>query len=610
MEGTDDDAQNSLLTIVMKQTWLRRPNQIANAYLLLLGVSLFVWPVVMGIPSMRARLLWIVLAAGCSIISAALVAYATDGLKLRFAPPSQSLVITSLVIGAALLIANIGIPPLTFSDELTISLPGMTAVAKLSHLLGWPVLILITLLSLFLSERVSRYNTLGIFLLLSIVAVTVALKAGSTGLALRYPPLVHLMQIGSAIITGSNPVLFRFPNVLWTIGMLTVLWHFTPRWTVFARVAAACAVILGPLGWTYHMVLYQACGELTIALTAIFLTHAIIEKKEASYESAFLGMTFALWILYRPTCLPVFVAVLALLCVTKRWRSALWIAAIALPVIIAWMALSPLYTVQYNLTSSSYALGNNSHTSVVEAIATAAKALPENFHPWILLMFAAVTILALLKGTPSQRLLLGIAWIVALASSVPQQILAGSTFYGVARLNILILLPFGLALGCIAMRAAWWSRIATEAAVILLIALTPIRFLDYVQLLRSHSPDIYRTPPEGYDALPVSDAAALLVPKYKDTIVILAPQYEFLDWLMVQGLISAADKRGILDRSNAWTTTSRARPVLVQAPVTTTYGPNLSEADEARLRAAREWALKQKDHRIVKLGIEETVVVP
>ena len=110
--------------------------------------------------------------------------------------------------------------------------------------------------------------------------------------------------------------------------------------------------------------------------------------------------------------------------------------------------------------------------------------------------------------------------------------------------------------------------------------------------------------------MPVSDAAASLLPEHKDTIIILAPQYEFLDWLMVQGDITAADKRGILDRSAAWKPASRTRPVLVQAPVTTTYGPNLPEAEEARLRSAREWALKQKNHRIVKLGIEETVVVP
>ena len=473
---------------------IRQTNAV-HAYLLLLGVCFFVWPVVMGIPSVHARFAWIALAAVCALLSAALAERVAGGLKIKIVMPSRSLVITLLATAAILVIAHYGIPPLTFSDELTISLPGITAVAKLSHLLGWPLLVLITLRSLFLFGRAPRYATLGIFLLLVIGAVIIAMKGGSTGLALRYPPLVHLMQIGATIFTGAHPALFRGPDILWTIGMLAVLWHFTPRWNVYARVAAACAIILGPLGWTYHMVLYQACGELTIALLAIFLTHAIIEKKDAPEESMLLGMTFALWMLYRPTCLPVFVTVLILLCVTKKWRSALWTGAIALPVIVAWMALSPLYTVQYNLTSSAYALGSNSHTSLLEAMVTAVKALPENFHPWILLMFAAVSILAFARGTKSECVLLGIAFLVAFASAVPQQVLAGSTFYGVARLNILLLLPFGLALGCICAEKEWWSRIVTEGAILLLVFLTPFHFLGYIQSLRAHAPDIYRTPP-------------------------------------------------------------------------------------------------------------------
>lgn len=582
------------------------PGGLAAGYGVLLGACFFLWPVVAGIPSVPLRFAWIAGAFAC--------AFASWRAAVRLDDVRTSLVLRAVpwktlgVVFAVLVAYGWFLPPLTFSDEVTIALPGFTVAHRLASPLGWvPVWTMLAVAAgaVGVLMRTGSSRVAGVAIIgMALVACAVAATGMQSGLAMRYPPLVHVVQFLSTALASGSPWLLRVPNALWTCALIATAWITLKEWPRSARIALCLGMMLGPLGWTYRTALFQACGELTLAL---WLTLLLASRSSWTNRRVLLvGVVGALWVLYRPTGLaPVAASLLLLALLGKRheaWRA----ASIIGPVALAWFALSPLYAATYSLVGDESAAVHAGLRTPWLPLIAALRALPMNLHPVGLAALVLSSVLALVLGNRAHRSLLGWAWCVALASSVPQQLLVGDLFTGVARMNVLVLVPLGVSIGCLAtMRVA--GKIAAASALAALLAVTPFSFARYTQHLRATSADIYRAPTEGYVALPVSRALHHVLQR-SVTPTVLAPQYTILDLAVAMGSITLAERNAIIERSASWSPDTPARPVVVQGPVDARYAPNLAPNAEERLRAAREWALGQQ-HEVYRLGSEEALVV-
>ncbi len=592
-----------------------RPEMIVHGYLLLLGTLFFLWPVSAGIPGMKLRITWIV----CATVFCLLSAWALER-SLRSAKPvtvkmPQSVCLGLIALAVLLLLYGATIPILTFSDEATIALPSLTLLKHIAHFTTWIGLFVIvnivwSLLPIFLDVLTRRWAII-CFIGLALFALMTAQFLPESRFLVRYPPLVHLMQAFSTASTFGALSYLRTPNMFWTILLGMALWEWR-TWPPAARIAAFLAILLGPLGWTYRTVLFQACGEITLGMIAVLLLAGIfLERKHEKTLGAFLGAIFALWFLYRPTSLAAIVASLIALALFRRRSAAFTTASVALPVVAAWLLLSPIYTASYGFFSPGESqLQDLAAEGFFRPLFIMLQSLPANFHIVALVILIGTSALTLLLGERNSRILLLTAWLIALPPSIGQQMTSGDAFHGVARYNILLLLPLGLAVGnlFVPSRLRLVGPIIGLACIAALFVITPFDFIDYTQRLRASSIDIYRTPPEGYLALPVQNA----VDKYlrEPHLVVLAPQSTFLDLFVATGELTVPERSAIMERSPRWTPDSPDRPILIQAPVGTSYRPNLTERQEDNLRVAREWGLLQPNHRIEKLGIEEIVIVP
>lgn len=584
---------------------------LAKIYGVLCAGLLFVWPVVAGIPGIESRLLWLSIALPLLLLSFTLLTHALKGVgRLQWQLPPWSIRGGLVVLTGVILAYTTTIPPLAFSDELTIAIPGITVAYSIAAMMGWPILIALLLLGilgfLFFLPRWSHRAVLSIIFICWLVGVGVALTGIQSGLALRYPPVMHAMQVFSTILTAGVPTLLRTPNALWTILLGLTIWTLLPRWTTTAKIGIFAALMLGPLGWTYRIALYQACAELTIGLAAALLLWQLIEQRNRREIASITGAIFGLWFLTRPTSLAALTGSICLLVLLRRWKEIRWMLAVAAPLIIAWLALSPLFTAQYHLTSSG--MLPTSLLPLWEALL----ALPKNFTPLGLVVLLLPSIILFFAGSPSQRLLLFSAWCIALPPALLQHLLAGSTFYGVGRYNVLLLLPEALAIGMLLMGTLRWKQMGKwlgAFCVLLLLWITPWHFASFLQELRASSDDIYRTPAEGYLPFALQPTLSDLLPTTKDTIVVLAPHYTVLDFFVATRVITLAERTFIIERSRDWSPASTARPVIIQAPTIASYQPNLTAEEEGRLRDARAWALDQP-HQIVLYGTEETIIVP
>lgn len=595
----------------IKRTLTFEAQTLANAYGLLCAGLLFLWPVVTGIPGIESRFLWLSIALPMLLLSFTLLTHALKGIgPLHWHLPPWSICGGLIVITGMILAYTTSIPPLAFSDELTIAIPGVTVAYKLASFLGWPMLITLTVLlcvgGFALPQRCNHRCMVGLVFALWLVAVTMALTGIESGLALRYPPVMHAVQLFATILTAGSPLLLRAPNVLWTMLLGLMLWQLLPEWPTRAKIGMFAAILLGPLGWTYRIVLYQACAELTVGATTTLLLWHMVRGSERRDLAGAMGATFGLWFLIRPTSLAALAGALLLLALLRRWKDILWALSVALPIIVAWLALSPLFTAQYNLTSSGML-----PTSLLP-LSEALRALPRNFHPIGLAILLSTSFFALFAGSREQRLLLLAAWSIALPPALLQHLLAGPTFYGVARYNVLLLLPQACAIGMLFAGLTTYKRLGVALGTVSLLALlwiTPFRFASFLQEERATSKDIYRTPSEGYLPLPLQQTLEELLPLEKETIVIVAPHYTLLDFFVARHTLTLAERSSIIARSRAWSQDSTVRPVVIQAPTVAPYQPNLTQEEEDRLRSARIWALKQP-HHILRYGMEETIIAP
>jgi hypothetical protein len=516
-----------------------------------------------------------------------------------------------VAVGACLLFLVRNLPPVAFGDELTILLPGLSAVTALARMLSWPGIFAMAILccaALIIAVRHERFFFTAVLAVgFLATGILVALFGRENGLALRYPPFMNLLQAVAAVLTHGSLSFFRLPNVLWTVGFGWTLWQFLPRWSETAKWTSFFVVSLGPLGWTYRTVLYQACGELTLGLiTSLLLAHVLNDTQKRKSAAALLGAAFAFWILYRTTAIAALFCSLILLWLLRHRVAAKIAAAVALPVAFAWLALAPLYTAQYGFGSAQFSLFV-SVQRMVGGLVSALFALPLNFHPLGLAALIGGTFLAWYVTTQENRRILLASWCIGISTAIFQQLLAGPVFFGVARYNILLLLPLTLSIGMLIAEKKFWIRGMGVTAITVIVWVTPFSFISFAQEIRHTVPHLYQTPTEGYLPLPTLEALTLLTAKHKN-FAFLGPNRALLDLLVVQGKLTKEERTVILERSDAWNLSSPQVPVLIQAPVQVHYQPNLSPNEESLLRETRNWGLT-RPHTLTRLGTEETLIV-
>lgn len=589
---------------------------VAIFYTLLLAMCFFGWPVVTGMPTIGSRLLWIPFALVCLIISVTVVKKSlqeTPRPKNHLHEVPWSLLIF-LCLGFLLYTATI--PPLDFSDEITMSLPGLRMISIITMNIGWPALLLILAIgcmgSFLLCIRGMRKTLWGIIVLLVVLSVSLALLDIESGLAVRYPPLVHLIQTFGSGLTNDSVTLFRLPNVIWTLLLAIALWQWLPDWSKWRKGVLLLCLMTGPLGWSYRIVLMQACGEVTLGMTAAILIRNIITKEDRTEIQAlagYLGMTLALWILYRPTSVAVLIPVIIALWVIRRRRAASIVSGISLPIVLTWFVLSPLYAAQYRFASRASGGVLATIQRATDVMTHATLSLPHNLHPVALFVLLFSSAIVLLAGRRHDRILLLITWGIAGAGSLSQNVLAAEMFSGVARYSILILLPLGTGIGGMlaSEKRHMPMNIAGILCVALLLLITPWDFVSYAQSLRVTDRDIWRSPNEGYLPTPAYQAVLTLTREGKEPAIV-GPVGQLPDLLLATGEISAQKRERMMATSRKWSLSQPTRPVMILSPVSATYRPNLSVEEEHYLKEVRAWALSQP-HTVVRLGMEEAIIV-
>ena len=502
--------------------------------------------------------------------------------------------------------------PLTFfSDEAAMALPALTLIEKVSTIITWPGLILLSIalaMSFFFACRSLRTSyVLGIVFMLALFAAALSVfTTHASTLVMRYPPLVHIMQSITIVLTDGNLDALRLPNLLWTILLALSLWYLTPSFQPVARVSSFVTLFLTPFGWTYHVLLYQACGEITLGMTAVLLLSRIFtEKNEKQREalSAWLGMLFSLWILYRPTSIAIFSATALLLLIMKQRRSAFNTLSIAAPIALLSLGTYFLGSYQYAFLSTTSALPTLS--SIVHNLFTALKVFPSQFHPAALAVLLGGTLITLKRGTPILRSALLAAWLIALTNVSFHQAILPSIWAGFARYSTLMMLPLGIVVARLASK-----KILLGLTVLLLLSITPFAFITFSQSIRTRSPTEIRQSVTGGDLpTPVPTVVRNLLRETRD-IVILAPDGGYLDLFIAKGILTPLERTRLVQLSTEWTQESSLRPVLIQAPGEgMTFAPNLPPEEEAQLLNAAAWARRQPGVQEEILGRMVTLIV-
>ena len=593
------------------------PLRIVGVYGLLLGLCFFGWPVIAGIPSGLPRIVWVFATLALTLTSFfAAFRLTKNSAPLRFKPLPWGELWPLLVGAVFLLFILSSVSVHSFSDETHIITPALTVFHRMTRVVAWPFLLAA---AVFLCIAVRRLPlgrpsfVVGIISAFAGFSLLIGLAAfpAPTILAVRYPPLVHLTQFVTTLLSGGSWTFVRLPNLFWTLLLLPVLWYGTPNWSKWQRYALLGGLLFGPLAWAMRTELYQACGEMTFGLTVVLLLARLL-KDEDRGTALLLGITLVLWVLYRPTAVVVLGSVILLFVLLRRFRDALSIAFIALPPVASWLSLYPLYRYDFLLSGQGLFPAAQSSTSFFQSLVVFVGSLSLTLNPIVLVSLLVTTLVILLFGRFEERCLLFAAWLVALPPVLAQQIVLPVALQGYARYDLLLHLPLAVALGILvgftARRRAGF--VLALAVIIALLFVTPWNIESFRQNVRTSSiAEIYRLPTHGEETLPIT-AEALHMIQRGERPIIIAPDSAFLELPIAAGYLTPKERTSLVDAGSTWTPLSPARPVLVQAPVVTTYQPNLSAAAEDRLKSARAWALSQPDHRIVRFGIEEVVIVP
>lgn len=591
---------------------------ITTGYLLLFGALLFLWPVVAGLPGFAMRATWIAFALPLLQWSAWNLEQAMKDGTVPVPRLKNIPWIETTILLCAIAVPLAAIPFHAFSDEPHMALPTLALLSRAADAFGWLPLIVGAVLALiaFLCAcmRVPpRAARVAVLLFAGVALFTATEFPAPSPFAVRYPPLVHLFQSFTTLAAMGDLTMLRMTNLFWTVLLVITIRIARPAWSRSAVIGASLAVIMTPLGWMYRTALYQACGEITLGMGATFLLANVIRetKNRSSLPSAFLALLLSLWMLYRPTSAIAFLGVVALLLLLRRWREAGVVAGIAGPVVLLWIALYPAYNYSFLLQNGS--LFPAAERSLTEPFLVFLRSFPGSFGVTATAVLLLGSLLMMLRGDKEERWLLMAAWIIALPPTLAQQFVLPPDFYGFPRYTVLLLLPLGVVTGSLLAGGLRMPRTLASSLGFLIILLfaftTPWRIDRFMQENHRETSGIYRSVPGADVPLPVFSVAETAL-RTGARPIILSPDYTFLDLFVPGGLLTTDERRTIIEQSAVWTPTSSARPVLVQAPIETTYQPNITAEQERRLKEARVWALAQPGHRVIRYGIEETVLVP
>jgi hypothetical protein len=588
-------------------------NKIVATYLLFLGASFFLWPVSLGIPLVPLRVVWIVFALPLIFLSAqglsfALREAAVPAWNLRHVPWW----LLALVI-PVLSYPLVTVPLRTFSDEILIAMPSLAFGYVLAEWFSWPGLMVVALGAAGMAIFVIRKAPLSIVRLIltamAALAILLALFAPHTiSFVNRFPPVVHLLGSLSVLLTAGSVHLLRLPNLIWTLVAMLAIWHMRPEWNVWHKSMLFVGLLLGPLGWMFHITLYQACGEVTLALIAVFLTTTILRQPHARL-AGYLGMTLSLWMLYRPTSFIAALTIVGLLFLSRKWREAWQTAWIFLPISLLWIALYPLYNTGYLLQGDSLFPAAKSVLSLLVPIRAFLFSLPYTLHQAVLIMAILLTAWTEWRGAAEQRTLLRVAWVVTLVTSLSQHLITLPILYGYVRFSNLLAVPVAIAFsGLFQTPFTIRRRLACIAALLLFIVATPFDAVRFAQTILQEE-DVIHTFTAGADVpLPFTNVALDIVSEHPQT-VLLVPDSALLELAVATRRITTEQRKAIILRSEEWQLGDTDRPVIIQAP-SSTYLPTITAAWEKRLRAARTWALEQPGSSRIRLGVEEAIIVP
>ncbi|OGJ60507.1 hypothetical protein A3J34_01990 [Candidatus Peribacteria bacterium RIFCSPLOWO2_02_FULL_51_10] len=598
----------------MPQT--RTPAQtLVVAYTLLLGLLFFLWPVALGIHPVFVQLIWIAITLPLIIVSSLMLEKSLAGVHIKLPEIKKTPWTIIVIILLAISIPLFTVPYHTFSDEINLALPALTFLSHVARFITWPIVLIVFFLSCFaflclirkLPVKFSRYALLP----LALAACLTAALGPVTALAIRYPPLIHLVQSTATVLVLGDIRLLRAGTLIWTLILFLAVFHFLPYWNRLARIGTMFAFILSPLGWFYHTSLYQAAAEMTMGFLATIVLAEIISKPKTRAAPGLAGVIFALWILERPTSIVALVTACVLLFLLNKRREAWQIGSVAAPVAVAWAALYPFYGYDFLLQKGNIFPAASQH-EIFKPLSIFFISLPQIVGAIPLVILILGSLVLYIFGERREKIFLSAAWVITLSVTLAQQMILPPELFGYARYAVLLMLPLAIVTGSFLsgnIRIGSWSKPLGIIFVILFIVSTPFDVVTFMQNNRINpGASVYRTTSTADIAQPIQSVAEKIL-KENPGAVVLAPDLSFLDLFIPAGIISPAQRSRIINRSRIWTPEDPTRPVMIQSPVLATYQPNTTPEQENRLRDARVWALKQPGNKVFKLGIEETVVV-
>lgn len=590
---------------------------LAHGYALSLASLVFLWPIALGIAPGGLRLAWLFSAAVCIAISIVAVFWALpsstlpvmERVRLRSLPILLAAIVPSLVIGALV--------PLTFfSDEEALVLPALRIASVLADIFTWPGLIAaVALLGILGGVMIQRCRT-GIIALLCVLCFLASVGAalmidGTYGQFVRFPPVVHLVQILGTMFSMGDPNLFRFASVLWALFLAGFLWRFTPEWSDASRIGLFLAAGLTPLGWTYRILLYQAAGEIVLLIILTTLLSQFLQRRDRGDAGVLIGMLFSGWILYRPTALVLCLGCIGLLWCLRYRRAAWSVAFTALPVGGVWVLTYLLGAFQYSFLQPGSERVWNLH-SVLTPLLETALILPSQVRPLGFAVLILGTIGVLWRASAWRSPLL-LAWFFALLNIGLHNILTIERWYGYGRFNALLMVPLAFVVAALWDKREFgrWSPLFGSVSLALLIVATPWNLGAFLQQMRMVPQEIVeRTVTGGVEPTALPGVIDDFIAQGEVPPVILSPSHAFLDLAIARGMLTPVERDNIITRSNTWTPEDAARPVIIQAPAGKLhYRGNLTEEEEKRLRDAALWARTQPGVQSIFYRLEETLIV-
>lgn len=584
---------------------------VLNLYGFLLGAGLFLWPSILSFAHLTTRFVWLFVALPLCAVSIARAIIALDAESITFHRERFPIVWYVLPAIAVALIGAL-LPITFFGDEGTIALSGIAIVSRALAICGAPILYGACAVGCavgFIALRKLRPHVSLLALpFLAAVSAIVALAIPRVPiLVLDYPPLVPLLQILSALLTGASLTMFRLPMAVWWLLFGWIAWLLAPpTWSRTQRYVGFLAVSLTPLGWTYRILLYQQGGEVAFGLCVALLLASLVGNADRTARAALLGMTLALWIIFRPTAIAVAVGCGVLLLLLGYKRAAIDCIGISWPVGAIWAFV-------YLLGAYHNAVIYAQHTLFAPLSATLI-ALPGQLHPLGIAVALIGSVIVFFRSK-STRLPLLFTWLIGTANTVVHQYLLTPQWYGYGRYDILLMLPVAV------VAVGFWDRdafgkFATWTGAFVLGALlltTPFNVVDELQTLRAlPASQVQHSLTGGMDVTALPWEVWRLIERGEKHVIILSPDRMIVELMVAKGYLTPSERTELWRRSDAWTPSSADRPVLVQGPTPPLryYNQGFSLERERRLAEAAEWAQHQPDVRVIRYGAEKTYVVP